>query len=67
MRRAFVHDRRLQAAAQILWQLVEFLVAIDFDGLAGGVADDVAVMAPRQVILKLGLGPIVQRAIEVVG
>ena len=67
MLRALRHDCRLQPAPQIVRQLVQLLVAVDLDRLAGGIADHVTVVAPRQVVFKLGLGPIVERAIEVVG
>jgi|SRR5208282_1441576 len=67
VRGTFAHDGGLKPAAEIVRQLVELGIAVDLDGLAGCVADDVAVVAPRQVILEFGLGPIIQRAIEVVG
>jgi len=65
--RTLGHDGRPQPCTQIVGQLVELRVAVDFDGLASGIADDVAVVAPRQMIVEFGLGPSVQRAIEVIG
>src|SRR5208282_1116686 len=61
------HDGRPKPCAQILGQFVELGIAVDFDGLSSGIADHVAVVAPRQMIVEFGLGPGVQRAIEIVG
>ena len=66
MRRAFAHNRRSQARAQIVRQFVELRVAIDFDGFPGRIADHVTVVAPRQMIVEFGPGPGIQRTIEVV-
>jgi hypothetical protein len=61
------HDGALEAAPQIVRQLVKLLVAVNLNGFPGRIANDVAVVAPRQVILEFGLGAIIQCAIEVVG
>src|SRR5581483_540891 len=47
---ALGHDRRAQAAAEIVRQFIELGIAIDFDGFLGGVAHHVAVVAPGEVI-----------------
>jgi len=62
----FGHNGRLKPPSEIVRQLVELRVAVDFNGLAGRVADDVAVVAPSQVILEFGLGPIIECAIKIV-
>ena len=67
MRRTFGHDGRSQTGTQIVGQFVEFRVTVDFDGLPGGIADDVAVVAPRQMLVEFGLRLGVELAIEVVG
>ena len=41
-------------------------VAVDFDGLLGGVADDVAVVAPLEVILQLRLRFLVDGVVEII-
>lgn len=64
---AFRHDGCLKPAAKIVGKFVELGVAIDLDGLAGGVADDVAVVAPGQMIFQFGLCPVVEGPVEVVG
>jgi hypothetical protein len=65
--RALGHDGRPKPCAQIVGEFVEFRITVDFDGLASGIADDIAVVAPRQMIVQFGLGPGVQHAVEVVG
>src|SRR5271166_6081185 len=54
--RALAHDGRLEASPKIVGQLVQFLVAVDLDRLARRVADHVAVVAPREMIIELGFG-----------
>ena len=55
---ALRHDCRAQPDAQIVGQFVKMGVAVNFDGPLGGVADDVAVVAPLKMIFQLrpGLG-----------
>jgi len=67
MGRTFAHDRCPQARAQVVGQFVELGVAVNFDGFTSGVADHIAVMAPCQMIVEFGLGPVIQRTIEIVG
>ena len=67
MSRTFGHNGRLKPFPEIVGQLVEFRVAVDLDGFAGCVADDVTIVAPRQVILEFGLGTVIERAVEIVG
>jgi hypothetical protein len=67
MRFALGHDRRPQAAAQIVRQFVKVGVAVDLDGHLGRVADDVAVMAPLKVVFQFRPGLGVHRVIKVIG
>lgn len=64
---ALVHNGRLEASTKIVGQLIELLVAIDLDGLAGRVADHVAVVAPGEMFIELGFGLRIDYAVEVVG
>jgi hypothetical protein len=43
---AFGDDGGSEAIAKVVWKLVELRVAVDFDGFLGGIADNVAVVAP---------------------
>jgi hypothetical protein len=64
---AFGHDGGAEAAAEIVGQFVKLGVAVDFDGLLGGVADDIAVVAPGKVVLKLDFSFFVEDAVQVIG
>ena len=64
---ALVHNGRLEASTKIVGQLIELLVAVDLDGLAGRVADHVAVVAPGEMFIELGFGLRIDYAVEVVG
>ena len=62
----FRHDRGAKASTQVVRKLVEFGVAINFNRLARGIADHVAVVAPCEVVVQLSLGTGVQYAVKVV-
>jgi hypothetical protein len=47
---AFGHDGGAETAAEIVGQFVELGVAIDFDGFLGGVANDIAIVAPGEMV-----------------
>jgi hypothetical protein len=64
---ALVHNGRLEASTKIVGQFVEFLVPVDLNGLACRVADHIAVVAPCEVIIKLGFRLRINHAVEVVG
>ena len=55
-----------KAGTQVLRQFVELRVPVDLDGLLGGVADNVAVVAPGKMVFEFGLGAVVEHAVEVV-
>jgi len=64
---ALRHNRRAESSAEVFRELVQLRVAVDLDGLLGGIANYIAVMAPGEVIFELGLGPVVHDAVEVIG
>ena len=64
---ALAYDGGSEPVPEVVGEFVELGIAVDLDGFLGGIADHVAVVAPRQVIFELGFGPRVERAIEVVG
>src|SRR5216684_2351619 len=63
----FGHNGAAKAVAQIVGKFAELRVAVDLDGLLGGVADNVAVVAPSQMVFQFGLGAVVKDAVQVVG
>ena len=64
---ALGHDRCPEASAEVVRQFVYLRIAINLDCAFSGVADDVAVVAPLEMIFELGFGPGVHRLIKVVG
>jgi hypothetical protein len=57
----------VNTAAKFVRKFIERGVAVDLDGALGGVANDVAVMAPLQMFLELGPGAYVHRVVEIIG
>ena len=53
---ALGHDGDVQALADFSGEFVDFVAAINLNGLAGGVEDDFAVAALSQVDFNLGAG-----------
>jgi hypothetical protein len=64
---ALRHDCGTKTGPEVVRKFVEFGVPINLNGPLGGVANDVAVMAPLKMIFKLGLCPGVHCLVEVVG
>src|ERR1035437_3792576 len=64
---AFGNDGGAQLRPEIIGQLVKMRVAIDLDGHFCGVADDVAVVAPVQVLFELRFGRSVDAVVQVIG
>jgi hypothetical protein len=62
----FADDGRAQPSPQIVWQFEQLGVTIDLDGSLGGVANDVAVMAPLQMIFQFSAGALVYGVVQVV-
>ena len=48
-------------------KFVEMGLPVNLDGHLGGVADDVAVMAPLKMVFQFSLGLGIHRPIEVIG
>jgi len=64
---AAFHDGGTQTGGEVFWQVVGFVAAIDIDGLAGGVDDDLAMVAGAEVLLDLGEQVGVDATVEVIG
>jgi hypothetical protein len=63
---ALREDGALQFGAEVVRKLVDLILAIDLDGLLGGIADDIAVVAPVKVVLQFGLQLRVEGAVEII-
>jgi hypothetical protein len=60
-------DGRLNSGPEFVGKFVKVGVAINLDGALGGIANDVAVVAPLQMFLELCLGCRVHGVVEVIG
>ena len=67
MLQALRHDRGTQAAAEVFGQFVELRVAVNLDGFLRGIANNVAVVAPGEMIFQLDLCFFVEDAVQVAG
>lgn len=63
----FVHDGLVELVAEGVRKLVKLVIAVDLDGLFGGVHDYFALMAPLEMLLQLYLHGHIGGAIQVVG
>jgi hypothetical protein len=61
------HDGGTKFRSEIVGQLIKLRVAIDLDGFASGIAHNVAVVAPRQMVIQFGLRLGVEYTVKVVG
>jgi hypothetical protein len=66
-RLALGHNGRPEPGSQVFREFVKLGIAIDFDGLLGGISDHVAVVAPSQMFFKLGFGARVNYAVQIIG
>lgn len=64
---AFVHNGLVEFAAEGVWQFVDLIVAVDLDGLLGGIHDHLAVMAPMKMLFQFYPDLSVRGAVQVVG
>ena len=63
----FGNDGRPNTTAKIVRKFVKLVIPINFDGALRGVAKNIAVVAPLQVLLEFGPGTCVQVVVEIVG
>src|SRR5581483_9181990 len=63
---AFLHYGRTQTGSKVVGQFVEDGIAVNLDGFLGGIADDVAVMAPVEVIFQFRSHSFVEGVIQVI-
>src|ERR1700758_3143695 len=61
------HDGGAQPGPEIVGKLVELGIAIDLNGLLGGIANNVAVVAPGKMVFKLDFCFLVEYAVQITG
>jgi hypothetical protein len=64
---ALGHDGGTEAAAKVFRQFVKLGVTINLDGLLGGIANHVAVVAPGEMVLQLDFCRFVEYTVQIVG
>lgn len=64
---ALGNDGGMDAGAKVFGKFVKLGAAIDFNGAFGCIADDIAVVAPLQMLFQLRLGVRIHGVVEVVG
>jgi hypothetical protein len=64
---AFRHDGLVEAVPEIFRKLVNLVIAVNFDGLFGGIHDHVAFVAPMKVLVQFGLKALADPAVKVIG
>jgi len=64
---ALGHNGRPKPGSQVFGEFVKLGITIDFDGLLGGIGDNVAIVAPGQVLFKLGLCAGVNYSVQIIG
>lgn len=52
---AFGHDSLMEAGSEVFWQLVNLVIAVNLDSLFGGVHNNVAFVAPMQMLIEFSL------------
>jgi len=57
----------MKAASKILWQLVNLVVTVNFNGLLGGVHDHVALVAPMEMLIQFHSQVLIDPAVKVIG
>src|SRR5438270_7700674 len=60
---ALAHDGGSKAGAEIVGQFVQLRIAVNLDSFFGCIANNVAVVAPSQVVFQLCTGPGVDDAV----
>jgi len=67
MRFALGDNCAAEARSEVFGEFVKRGVTVNLNGLFCGVADDIAVVAPREVSLEFCLGPGIERAVQIIG
>jgi hypothetical protein len=63
---ALGNDGRSESGAEVFRKFVQLGVAINFNGFFCGIANHIAVVAPSQMFLQLGLGRGVNDAVQII-
>lgn len=64
---AFRHDGLMETSSEAFWKLVKLVIAVNFDGLFGGVHHHVAFFAPMQMLVQLDFKALADLTVKVIG
>jgi len=64
---ALAHDGLVEAVAERFREFIKLVIAVDLDGLLGGVHDHVAFMAPVEMFVQFRLQAFAAGAVQVIG
>lgn len=57
----------MEAVAEVLWKLVNLVIAVNFDGFLGGIHHHMAFMAPMEVFVQLHSQVLCDPTVQVIG
>lgn len=64
---ALAHNGIVKSGPEGVGKLVNLVVAVNFDGLFGGIENHMAFVAPMQVLIELGFKAVRNLAIQIIG
>jgi hypothetical protein len=57
----------VEAASEAFWELVNLIIAVNFDGFLGGIHYHMAFVAPMEVLVQLDFQVLADLAVKVIG
>ena len=63
---ALGHNGLMESGPEGFRELVNLVIAVDFNGLFGGIHDHVAFPTPMEMLVQFGLEPLADGAVQVV-
>jgi hypothetical protein len=64
---ALGHNGLVEPVAEVFWELVNLVIAVDFDGFLGRIHHYMALVAPMQMFVQFNFQVLSDLAIEVIG
>ena len=64
---AFSHNGLVEAVAEVLRQLINLVIAVNFDGFLGGIHDHVAFVAPMEMLVQFDSQVFGDPAVQIIG
>jgi len=64
---ALGHNGVVEAGSEAFWELVKFVIAVNFDGFLGGIHHHVAFMAPMEMLIQFHSQVVCDLTVQVIG